>query len=425
MKLPQNHSQRVELNDEAHARPPEALEAPQRVSYLALWSEVPRSEAQWRDVVDLATRFGVDPPPAGANHYSADLGPFRVKWERHTEFARYMFIVEGAAPTPFAEAAIAGVPADWLAGLSGLVIVASHAALLRAGAFDPADERVAAEVFDGNVLVGATVAGGAAQALTDFRIHADGFGRLLVQDDRMTPRQAGRIVQRLFEIDTYRIMALMALPVARALVPFLAACESELVEITAALVGAGEADEPVLLDRLARLEAEIESRQSQNLYRFSAASAYYELVQARVDELRETRIQGLQTFQEFTERRMAPAMNTCRSVAARQEALSQRIARATQMLATRVDISRERQNQAVLASMDRRAMMALRLQETVEGLSVAAVTYYIVGLIGYAAKGLKAAGVEFNTDLATGISIIAVAALTALGIRRIRKSVKH
>ena len=425
MTLPQNHPQRVELNDEAHARPPEALDAPQRVSYLALWSEVPRSERQWRDVVDLATRFGVEPPPPGANHYSADMGPFRVKWERHTEFARYMFIVDGAGAAPFAEPAIAGVPADWLASLSGLVIVASHAALLRSGAFDPADERVAAEVFAGNVLVGSAVAGGAAQALTDFRIHPDGFGRLLVQDDQMTPRQAGRIVQRLLEIDTYRILALMALPMARALAPFLAACESELVEITAALVGAGEADEPLLLDRLARLEAEIESRQSQTLYRFGAASAYYELVQARVEELRETRIQGLQTFQEFTERRMAPAMNTCRSVAARQEALSQRITRATQMLATRVDISRERQNQAVLASMDRRAMMALRLQETVEGLSVAAVTYYIVGLIGYAAKGVKALGVELNTDLVTGISIIAVAALTALGIRRIRKSVKH
>lgn len=317
------------------------------------------------------------------------------------------------------------VPGEWLAGLAGTVIVATHVALVPADGLDPADERVGSELFEGNVLVGSAVAGGGARAVTDFRIHRDGFSRVLIRDEGMTPRQAGRIIQRILEIDTYRILATMALPAARTLAPFLNRCEQDLVEVTAAMVGAGEADEPVLLDRLARLAAEIDSRQSRNLYRFSAAAAYYDLVHARVDELREERIRGLQTFREFIERRLAPAMNTCRSVATRQEALSQRVARATQMLSTRVDVSRERQNQAVLESMDRRAKMALRLQETVEGLSVAAVTYYIVGLIGYAAKGLKAGGLELNTDLVTGVSIVLVAVLTAIGLRRVRKSVAH
>ncbi len=156
---------------------------------------------------------------------------------------------------------------------------------------------------------------------------------------------------------------------------------------------ADAADEPALLDRLTRLEAEIENRQSETRFRFSASDAYYELVRQRIDELREQRIQGLQTFREFTERRLAPAMNTCRSAAARQESLSQRVARATRLLSTRVDLTRERQNQALLESMDRRASLQLRLQSTVEGLSVAAVTYYVVALIGHAAEALHEAGI--------------------------------
>jgi len=191
------------------------------------------------------------------------------------------------------------------------------------------------------------------------------------------------------------------------------------------LVAAREADEPVLLDRLTRLEAQIESEQSRNLYRFSAAAAYETLVHRRIAEIREERLPGLQTFQEFTQRRLAPAMDTCRSVAARQDLLSQRLNRVTQLLATRVDITREKQTQSVLESMDRRAKLQLRLQETVEGLSVAAITYYIVGLVGYAAKGVKAAGFSIEVDGVMALSIPIVVALTALGLRRIRRLVAH
>jgi uncharacterized membrane-anchored protein len=225
------------------------------------------------------------------------------------------------------------------------------------------------------------------------------------------------------EIETYRMMALLALPVAHQLSPFLSQAERELSEITTMLAGATESDEPVLLDRLTRLEADIEQREAQNAYRFGAAGAYYELVHRRILELREIRIQGLQTFQEFTERRLAPAMNACRAAAARQESLSRRVSRVTQLLSTRVDVSREKQNQAVLESMNRRAAAQLRLQQTVEGLAVAAITYYIVGLVGYAAKGAHAAGPGLSPEIAMGVSIPIVAGLTAWGIHRVRKAV--
>jgi uncharacterized membrane-anchored protein len=421
MPLPPNHPLRIELNDEAHARPPEALNAPLRLSFLALYSDSAQREAEWEHLCALVRRLG-GTPPARANHYSADLGPFRVKWERHTEFTRYKFIVAGAASDPFDPPALDSVPADWLASLPGEIVVATHAALLPAGPEDGDHEALAARHFGGEALAGAQIAAGAGTAYTDFRIR-NGFSRLLVLDRGMTPRQAGRSMQRLLEIDTYRLMALLALPVAHSLTPWLNGAERELAQITAALVDSNETTEPQLLERLTRLEAEIESRESAHHYRFTAAAAYYELVQRRIEELREVRIQGLPTFREFTERRLAPAMNTCRSVSTRLESLSQRVARATQLLSTRVDVARERQNQQVLESMNRRAEAQLRLQQTVEGLSAAAITYYVVGLVGYAAKGLKSLGWPVDVELTVALSIPLVALAALLGVRHVRRVV--
>jgi uncharacterized membrane-anchored protein len=423
MKLPADHPQRIELNDEVHARPPEPLVAPSRLSYLALLCDAAQREAGWVAVCDLCHRYGVDPPAESMLHFTAELGPFRLKWERHTEFIRYMFIVPGTTGDPFERPAITVLPEDWVSGLPGQVIVAAHAALIAA---DPATldpDAIGRKWFAGNVPAGASISDGAATALTDFRIHADGFSRHLLLDHSTTPWQAGRVAQRLLEIDTYRIMSLLALPVARTVGMRLSGSERELAEITEALVAVEEASEPALLDRLTQLAAEIEHQESQTRYRFGAADAYYELMRRRIDELREQRLQGLQTFREFTERRLAPAMSTCRSVGARQESLSQRLARATTLLSTRVDVTTERQNQALLESMNSRARLQLRLQSTVEGLSVAAVTYYVSALVGHAAEALRAGGVAVEPDIATGISIPIVAVVAWFGIHHIRKMV--
>lgn len=425
--LPRDHPQRAALSDEVHARPPEPLTAPLRASYVALLGDAEARQASLDAVRGLALRFGAAPPEQDANHYSADFGPFRLRWERHGEFTRCMVVAPGAGDDPFAEPAIAAVPHDWLAALPGEVVTAVHAALVPAILdAEPLDlDALAARHFAGNQIIGAGLVGNRGEAYTDLRIHADGFGRILVRDRGMTPRQSGRIVQRLFEIETYRILALLAFPVAKELAPFLGGRERALSEIATALIGAGEADEAALHERLTRLAAEIESREAATLFRFGAAAAYYDLVRRRIAELREVRIEGLQTFEEFTERRLAPAIGTCAAVAQRQEALSARVARVTQLLSTRVEITRERQAYAVLASMNRRAQLQLRLQQTVEGLSVAAITYYVVGLVGYAAKAAKSAGLPADPEIAAGIAVPIVVVLVALGMRRARRAVSH
>jgi uncharacterized membrane-anchored protein len=392
-----------------------------RLSYLVMTSKKGR-DAEIETLARLLKQFGKTVSGQDQSHVSIDLGPFRVKWELHTEFVRYTFFVKGAEKTPFSEPAIMSVPQEWLQSLAGEVLVATHAVLLPHPRGEASPEKISKTYFGGETVIGAKISGGTGTAFTDFRIHEDGFGRLLVYDQNMTPRQAGRLIQRLLEIDTYRIMALLALPVARQLSPFLSQMERELVDIIGKMQTAGEDDEPLLLDRLTRLEGQIESRHADTTYRFSAANAYYDLVQKRIEELREQRIEGLQTFSEFNDRRLSPAMATCRATAARQVAMSERVARATVLLNTRVDVSREKQNQVLLRSMDRRANLQLRLQQTVEGLSVAAITYYIVGLTGYAAKGLKAALFHVEPDIVMGASIPFVALLVAYGLHRFRRS---
>ena len=424
MILPPGHPRRVALNDEVHARPYQTLQAPQRASYLAMLAQAHEREQEYAHVAGLCARYGRQPPPPEASYFAVDCGAFRLRWERHGEFSSYTVFEAGAGGEPFAQPAVNALSQEWVAALPGSLIVAAHVALLP-GAESQPDIDAISPYFSGNTLVGALLADGGAAAFTDFRIHQDGFSRFLLLDRGMGRRRAGRVLQRLLEIETYRMFALLALPLAREVGARLAAAERDLAGITELMVTQGSADEPGLLDRLTKLAAAVESELAASSYRFGAARAYYGLVRHRIAELREQRIPGIQTIDEFMQRRLAPAMSTCESVARRQTELSERVARASDLLRTRVDIVREMQNQELLASMNRRARLQLRLQETVEGLSVAAITYYLVGLVGYAAKALKSAGHAVDPDIAMGLAIPLVALLAAFGIRYVRRSVSR
>ena len=424
--LPAQHPQRRALNDEAHARPSSPLSPPLDISYVALLGDAVAREGVLTAIRALAGRAGLTVPD-GADHFAADLGGFWLRWERHTEFTRIAVSVPGdAAGNPFARTAAAALPHEWLAGLPGQLLVAIHLSLRRADPGAPAAHAAtAARVLGGSEAIGAQVLDGRGAAFTDFRLHDDGFSRILLLDHGMTASQAGRTAQRLLEIETYRMLALMAFPVARSLTPFLTDRERELAAVAATMAPARPEDEAPLLQRLTTLAAAIEAEEATHLNRFGASAAYYDLVRRRIAELREIRIEGTATFEEFVERRLAPAMATCAAVAARHDALSRRVARATQLLSTRVELTREAQVLGVLASMDRRATMQLRLQQTVEGLSVAAITYYVVGLIGQLTNGLGTMRWGVAPGLVTALSIPLVAFLVWLGLHRVRRRIEE
>ncbi len=423
MTLPE-HGDRRTVSDEVHARPYPLMQAPEQVSHLAILS----GESASDDHACLARLCGLTghaPPPPGVNHYAAEFGNVRLRWERHTEFTTYTFFQPLAGDDPFADTPIRAVPAAWIAALPASLLVAVHAALLPAPAGFAGSKEPPADLarhFTSVNIAGSFATGGLAAVWSDFVIGADGFSRILVLDCGMRARQAGRLVQRLLEIETYRIMALLALPLAREIAPQVARIDRELTETTRHLASAAEIEgERALLDTLMAHAAEIERLVNASAYRFGAARAYYVLVDHRVGELRESRIEGLQTIREFMDRRLAPAMRTCESTAARLETLAQRVGRASNLLRTRVDIGLEAQNRDVLMSMNRRARLQLRLQETVEGLSVVAISYYAVGLVGYAAKAVKAAGLHVDPDVVTGLAIPLVALGVWVMVRRIRR----
>ncbi|WP_435099648.1 DUF3422 family protein [Arhodomonas sp. AD133] len=418
------HSLRPALLHEAHARPFEVLEAPLHVSHLALYTGTDSASQEAEHVARLCQRLGVERPAEGSSHCVVEAPGFRLRWERHTEFSTYTLFVPDPRNAPFALRAVDLAPQGWVAQLPGELLAASHLSLVPEDAVGSRADALA-RWFDRDALAGSLCAGGAASVWTDFRSGDDGFTRFVVLDRGLRPSQAGRLVQRLLEIETYRMMALLAFPTARELGPQIGSMETQLGDLTDRMAEVQAlSDEQALLGALSRLSAEVEHTMARTNFRFSATEAYGSLVRRRIDALREQRIEGVSTLAEFMERRFAPALATCSYIRDRLDRLSRRVSRAANLLRTRVDVALEAQNRDLLKSMNRRARLQLRLQETVEGLSIVILSYYTVSLVGYAAKGLKGAGFPVPVDVVTGLSIPAVAAIVAIGILRLRRGVE-
>ncbi|HEX7633778.1 MAG TPA: DUF3422 domain-containing protein [Noviherbaspirillum sp.] len=439
-----NHALRVPLAAEVHSRPFLRLDAPESLTHLAVYVSGDagisgsNSEVQHAVLSALCAHFGVMPPVPDAKYFFHDFGRFRLKWEGHTEFATYTFAQRHDKELPladaFGEVPLFHLPQEWLLSLQGKIMVAAHVVLDKT--HGPSNEFAAGlrRVFEGNNLVGSRVLQGG-ELWTDFLIQSDGFSRFVVRDVALHEQQAGRLVQRVLEIETYRMMALLGLPHAQQATPVLNLIEGELAMLTAAMVDTDDAiahataspadtdREQTLLSDITGLAARIEKLALDNSYRFSASQAYFSLVNARIEELRETRIEGFPTVGEFMDRRLTPAMNTCVSIARRQEVLAERIAHTNDLLRTRVGIVQERQNRQILQSMNMRAAQQLRLQQAVEGLSVAAISYYMVGLFGYGGKALKAIGLPVNPDMLTGGLVPVIAIAVWLGLRRMHKNI--
>ena len=417
------HEQRFKLHNELHAGAVELLDAPTQISHLVLLSGNDQAEKERSCIAQLCERYGVTPPTLHNNHFSATLGMYQINWERHTEYSTYTFFQSAPFETPFAEPAINHVPKEWLATLPGEIIVATHIA------FDASERpqrglKDLSQLFASNTVIGAEVAAGNAIVWTDNQIHSDGFGRILIHNVELRRRQAGRLVQRLLEIETYRMLAMLPVPMMRGYIPQLAQFDERLAELTENNIKLEcVEDEQRLLNELTQLAAEIEGISAKSSQRFNASSMYYDIVKLRVSELREKRIQGLQMFKEFMEQRLSPAMGTCALVHEKLETLSTRVERASSLLRTRVEISMEKQSRDLLHSMDKRAHLQLRLQETVEGLSIVVLSYYLLGLVSYGLKAIKAAGIKFDTELATGIAIPIVVGTVFFLVRRLRSMV--
>lgn len=423
----EDHPLRYPLANELHARPFPALEAPCRAAYLAIKQPKDAAkrdrEADRAHLIRLLDRFGAKHPQPGATHYFGDIGRHKLKWESHTEFVTYTIIGPGVAERPFDAVTFQVFPEDWLADAPGTRLTS---ALIRVETLE--DEASIApkleEWFVPESLAVSRVLDDAAVIAGDFRIDAAGHMRFAVFVRPGTGgRRIGRIVQRLCEIETYKSMSMLGLARVRELGPRMSEIDQELTTLMGDMSGAALKSADETLKALLSVSSELENLLARSSFRFGATGAYEALVTQRVESLREERFDMRQTFREFMVRRFDPAMRTVKSGERRLRQMAERAMRAGDLLRTRVDVERQAQNQKLLESMDKRADLQLRLQRTVEGLSVVAISYYAVNLalyvLGPVGERVGLSKVEL-TAAATPLVILAV----WLMIRRIRREVE-
>lgn len=408
------HADRGIAVREVHARQHPLLHAPRALMQIAFMTEGDFA----RDKVSmsaLSQRLGVAEPDHATPLHGLTWDDGNLHCEKHTEFSTYLWSAtldpQTGAPTgenPFGQGFIP--PGPVVSGIALKLLPWTKEAEIEIGRFDPVS------------LCYSLVENGTAAILTDFRQDEHGLTHILVLTRGLTPTQAGALVQRLLEIETYRILALLALPLTRSMTSDLRRMEARLAAITnemcEGLVDRRNSD--VLLAELTRLAAELEADVAANLYRFSASKAYYEIVEERLKILAEESVPGYHTWQDFLHRRIAPAMRTCQSVKERQDKLSDKLTRAISLLHSWIDVELERQNRDLLAAMNNRAKLQLRLQQTVEGLSVAAISYYVVSLLAYWLKGIPGLHEVVGSGLAITILVPVVVLVIWWTVRRIR-----
>jgi len=380
-KIIADHPNRAATVDELHARPFPSVQVPGTAWFVAL-RPLRRSErdrrAERAQLDQLIAGACLTPPSADATHWSGRLGPLMLKWESHTEFVT--FLIWGGE-----ESDVIALSRKVLDGAAGMRMASARFRIQRVANDEEAmriidadhanDSLAASRMMEDQVVVAG-----------DFRPDPSGDMRfsVLVREG-VGPGRVGRVVQRLLEIETYRAMAMLGLVRAREMNP-------EMVDLAARLsnevarLGEDRGDADTALQELLDLSARLERLYARANFRMSATAAYERIVTSRIDVLKEARFEGRQTFGEFMLRRFDPAMRTVEATEHRLNRLTERARRAGELLRTRVEVELSRQNRELLISMDKRSDEALRLQHTVEGLSVVAISYYATSLALYVAE---------------------------------------
>ncbi|HEU0045642.1 DUF3422 domain-containing protein [Sphingomonas sp.] len=409
-----DHPLRASIADEMHVRRLPRFAAPCRLMQVVTVLGEKAGDAPRRHLEALAATTG-STAPISDRYAVLQLAGMSLVWERHTEFASYTLLRDGSFDMPFDPAHFEPQLSAILADMPGEILRATQIALLPSDAPEPTDAQRDAW-FSSEATVVCDVADGAARIMSDFRLQADGYGRLLVLDRHLAGDEPAQLVQRLQELGNYRNKALLGLPLAQRLTPAVTGLEARLAELTGA-VSERRSQDDQLLDELTYLSAELARLVAETRYRMSATRAYAQLSIDRLASLRIGPVRGHQTLADFTERRLTPAVRTCESFSARLENLSQRAAWTSELLRTRIDIALAKQNRDLLTSMDRRTQLQLRLQQTVEGLSVVAISYYLVGLAKYVFEALP--GVDY--DRATAVAVPVVLTGVALALWNLRR----
>lgn len=395
---------RAEILGELHARPFEKVTVPRRVFLMAFLTTKDDAQIDRENIKQLALTHGMAPPAETANFHSLTIGKWNFRWEQHNEFTSYRWDIEDSEGDDFRGDDGARLLSELDFNPPGKLIVATQLKVTKD--IHPVSDYE--EIFNPNSLCMINTDRGKSRVITDFQVDTMGFTRFIIEDHGMSQFRAGALVQRVLEVETYRTLALLGLPVAKKALPVVNATQDGLAELTAEIAAAETIEHNhKLLHKLTDLAAKLEAQAAATSFRFGASVAYNDIIMSRLQAMHEAPVDGARRFSSFFRRRLSPAISTCSMVEQRQTALSRKLMRTAELLRTRIQFELEQQNRDLLESMNKRARLQLRLQQTVEGLSVAAVSYYIVGLIKYMTEGLYKSGLTFGISptLLTAVSV--------------------
>jgi len=418
------------LSDELHARAFHEFDGAGRFIRFVFMTEDNLSAMHGYVNAFLQER-GKPPIEAESKFARIEFDDFALRFERHTEFLSISLIEKGLAakagllPDAF-DKSQSRLPLDW-AGAAPATLF--HAIWIEIGGKPPRglDPESMLTVMDSRAIAANRLGDGTSQLHFAFDIDKNGFSRVALYNSDITASRMGRTVQRVVEFETYRLLAMLGFAAVQDNSQKLSQIETEVGKLTTQLavqIKNPGAKVESLLSTLSRQAADLEDISSQTSYRLSATTAYESILADRLAGLGLSRLDGFQGVRGFLNRRMTPAMDSCRAFAERMASLSERIGRAGDLLQTQTEMIIQRQNRDLLRSMNRRAKAQLHLQQTVERLSIAAVTYYGVGLVGYLALPLPldAWGIDLLVVKAASVPIIAF--FVWLAIHRVKQGLK-
>lgn len=400
------HQDRQAAIDEVHARPASDILAPAIVMHVAFTCSPESLKALFNDLIGEIT----DEVP---RHAIGQVGNIETKIELHTEFTACTLIANNCADKSEIEQTYRRVlSAHNIKILSKCMVVVVSSAKELAKQI-PFGKRVFGGMMRGSLQVQSTLKPDDWNTIT-----------YAVLPEKNGPNELGRRIQRLYELETYRIMALIGLPMARRISARLTELEDELNALTSLLENGndiGDLTDQELFKKLSQLSGQLDSSISETRFRFSASNAYFDIVDARMKTLTEVEHGDLQSISGFLRSRLEPARATIISVEHRQKILTEDISRALTLLRTRIDIELSQGNQALLKSLDGRHRQQLLLSQAVEGLSSIAITYYAVSLLSYFLKPIdKSGALPFSYMYIIALAVPAVLFTVWFAIRRLR-----
>lgn len=405
------HPDRKRVINELHLRRMPALSSPCRLVQLLRLVDPSERDPEDRHVDAIPDAYVLvqrSERHMEARHNSGAT----LLWERHSEATTATLMLPGASVLPFGHEPKDALAMQWLVDAPGSVLRATK--ILVVDGNSDALKLAKSDHFQQCDLL-STIVGGGGQFWSDFRIHPDDFGHLIVAANGMPPGDLGRVVQRFQELGNYRNLVLLGLLSAQQHAGELSVLESELLE---AVPENSEADvDSAALDRLVGVAARASKLSADMTFRLSATAAYTEIVLQRLESLSAKPVAGFQSLHDFVERRLLPASRTCASFDARLERLHRNIERATAQLRTRIELRIQKQNSAMLTSMENSSKRQLQLQHMVEGLSVVAISYYAVGLFAYVAKGAGHLLPGWDVSLLITFATIPLIAITWVSLR--------